>query len=63
MPNKRSKRRRYNGAENIILSFQIQYVTGFLKCTLLYTAYIFLRIEKLILTKVERHAVFSKTNI
>ena len=46
MPNERSKRRRYNGALNIILSFQIQYVTGFLKSTLIYTAYIFLRIVK-----------------
>ena len=35
----------------------------FLKSTLIYTVYIFLYIVKKILTKVERHAVFSKTNI
>ena len=36
---------------------------AFLKSTLMYTAYIFLRIVKTHFTKVERHAVFSKTNI
>ena len=46
MPNERSKRRRYNGAWNIILSYQIYKATDFLKNTLIYTAYIFLRIVK-----------------
>ena len=46
MPNERSKHRLYNGARNIILSFQIEQVTDFLKSTLIYTAYIFLRIVK-----------------
>ena len=44
MPNERSQRGCYNGAENIILSFQIYY--NFLKSTLIYTAYISLRIVK-----------------
>ena len=63
MPNERPKRCPYNGAGHIILSFQIYQVIDFLKSTLIYTAYIFLRIVKTLLTKVERQAVFSKTNI
>ena len=46
MPNERPKRRHYNGAWNIVLFFQIKYVTDFLKSTLIYTAYIFLQIVK-----------------
>ena len=46
MPNEISKGRRYNGAWNIILSFQINKFNDFLKSTLIYTAYIFLRIVK-----------------
>ena len=43
--------------------FYLYQVIDFLKSSLIYTAYIFCRIVKTLLTKIEMQAVFSKTNI
>ena len=63
MSNKRSRRGRYNGPGNIISSFQIYYVTDFLKSTLIHTAYIFLRIVRIHFNKGRKQNVFSKITI